>query len=96
MYAIRSYYVGLIRVDQGLTDTEVNDENTISLLHNHDFPDPASDSFTASLVVGAATDNNITPKEITWTPGNYYILVKCKDAFGGNWTFSDHYPIVIN
>ncbi len=94
--ALGGMYIGLIRVDQGLTDTEVNDENTISLLHNHDFPDPASDSFTASLVVGAATDNNITPKEITWTPGNYYILVKCKDAFGGNWTFSDHYPIVIN
>ena len=59
-----------------------------------------SDDFSASINVGAAQDNNITPKNITgdiaWQSANYYILVKCKDAFGGNWTFSSQYPIVIN
>ena len=47
-------------------------------------------------VVGAAMDNNITPKAATWTSGDYYIVVKTKDSFGGNWTFSSHYPITIN
>lgn len=94
--ALGGMYIGLVRVDQGLTDAQVNDGNTITLLHNHDFPNPVSHSFSASIIVGAAMDNNITPKPITWTPGNYYILVKCKDAFGGNWTFSSHYNIVIN
>jgi len=89
-------YIGLVRVDQGLTDAQVNDGNTITLLHNHDFPNPISHNFSASIVVGAAMDNNITPKPATWNTGDYYIVVKCKDAFGGNWTFSSHYSLVIN
>jgi len=94
--ALGGMYIGLVRVDQGLTDADVNDGNTITLLHNHDFPNPTSHSFSASLIVGVAMDNNITPKPITWAQGDYYILVKCKDAFGGNWTFSSHYTIIIN
>ncbi len=94
--ALGGIYIGLVRVDQGLTDAEVNDGNTITLLHNHDFPVPASYNFSASIVVGAAMDNNITPKQVTWDAGDYYIVVKCKDAFDGNWTFSSHYPVVIN
>jgi hypothetical protein len=95
-------YIGLVREDQNLTDSEVNATNTITILHNHDFEDPESYSFSSSIVVGASEDNNITPKEITddadyaWKSANYYIVVKCKDSYGGNWTFSDHYPIVIN
>ncbi|MBP7210539.1 MAG: DUF4625 domain-containing protein [Bacteroidia bacterium] len=94
--ALGGIYIGLVRVDQALTDANVNDGNTITLLHNHDFSTPTSYSFSANIVVGAATDNNITPKAAIWTPGNYYIVVKSKDSFGGNWTFSNHYPIVIN
>lgn len=94
--ALGGMYIGLVRVDQGLVDAAVNDGNTITLLHTHDFPNPYSHNFSASLVVGAAMDNNITPKPISWAPGDYYVLVKCKDAFGGNWTFSNHYLIVIN
>lgn len=94
--ALGGIYIGLVRVDQGLADAGVNDENTITLLHNHDFSTPTSYSFSASIVVGAAMDNNITPKAATWTAGDYYILVKTKDSFGGNWTFSSHYPITIN
>lgn len=94
--ALGGIYIGLVRVDQSLEDAAVNDANTITLLHAHDFTNPTSYNFTASIMVGATMDNNITPKPATWTPGAYYILVKCKDAFGGNWSFSTHYQITIN
>lgn len=94
--ALGGMYIGLVRVDQELSDAGVNDGNTITILHNHDFPNPTSHSFSASIVVGTAMDNNITPKTSLWTSGDYYIVVKCKDSFGGNWTFSSHFPIVIN
>jgi hypothetical protein len=49
--------------------------------------------------VGAGYDNNMTPAPIegdnAWQSGNYYILIKAVDA-KGNWTYSIHYPIVIN
>lgn len=98
--ALGGMYIGLVREGQNLTDAEVNASNTITILHTHDFDSQTSHNFSASITVGAAQDNNITPKDITgdiaWQSANYYIVVKCKDAFGGNWTFSDHYPIVIN
>jgi hypothetical protein len=98
--ALGGMYIGLVREDQNLTDAEVNASNTITLLHTHEFDSPTAHSFSASIKVGASQDNNITPKDITgdiaWQSANYYIVVKCKDAFGGNWTFSNHYPIVIN
>jgi hypothetical protein len=98
--ALGGMYIGLVRTDQNLTDAEVNATNTITLLHTHEFDSHTAHNFSASINVGAAQDNNITPKDITgdiaWQSANYYIVVKCKDAFGGNWTFSSHYPIVIN
>lgn len=96
--ALGGIFIGLVPADQGLSDDEVDDEDgySITLLHNHDFTDPLSYSFSANLVVGATKDNNMDPGDITWTPGDYYILVKCKDTFGGNWSYSSHYPIKIN
>jgi hypothetical protein len=95
--AIAEIYIALVAQSQGLPDSLVNQVNTITLLHTHEFHDPSSVSFQAQLIVGAATDNDEPdPKPITWTPGNYYILVKSPDAFGGNVGFSAHYPIVIN
>jgi len=98
--ALGGMYIGLVRTDQNLTDAEVNATNTITLLHTHEFDSHTAHNFSASINVGAAQDNNITPKDITgdiaWQSANYYIVIKCKDAFGGNWTFSSHYPIVIN
>lgn len=98
--ALGGMYIGLVRADQNLTDAEVNDANTITILHTHEFDSSTAHDFSASISVGAAQDNNITPKDITgdisWQTANYYIVVKCVDAFGGNWTFSSHYPIVIN
>jgi hypothetical protein len=98
--ALGGMYIGLVRESQNLTDAEVNATNTITILHTHEFDSHTAHNFSASITVGAVQDNNITPKDISgdiaWQSANYYIVVKCKDAFGGNWTFSDHYPIVIN
>ena len=96
--ALGGAYIGLVRVEQDLEDAEVNAKNTITILHTHDFDSPTSHDFSASIEVGATQDNNITPKDISgdWQSANYYIVVKCKDAFGGNLTFSDHYPIEIS
>lgn len=98
--ALGGIYIGLVRTDQNLTDAEVDATNTITLLHTHEFDSYTAHTFSASLNVGATYDNNIEPKEIigdiAWQSANYYIVVKCKDAFGGNWTFSNHYPVVIN
>jgi hypothetical protein len=98
--ALGGMYIGLVRVDQNISDADVNATNTITLLHTHEFDSDASHNFSASIEVGAAQDNNITPKNITgdiaWQSANYYLVVKCKDAFGGNWTISNQYPFVIN
>lgn len=98
--AIGGLYIGLVRVSQNLSDTEVNATNTITLLHTHDFSNPENYEFTASINVGAIQDNNIPPKDITgeieWQSSEYYILVKSTDAFGGNWGFSIHYPLIIS
>jgi len=102
--ALGGMYIGLVRAGQDLSDAEVNAKNTITLLHTHDFDSPKAHDFTASIKVGAAEDNNITPKDISgdldnasaWQSADYYILVKCKDAFGGNKTFSSQYPIEIS
>jgi hypothetical protein len=98
--ALGGMYIGLVRVDQNLSDGDVNATNTITLLHTHDFDSDTEHNFSASITVGAEFDNNITPKEISgdiaWQSADYYLLVKCKDAYGGNWAFSQHYPIVIN
>jgi len=93
-------YIGLVRNTQNLDDAAVNAVNTITMLHTHDFTSPAGHTFNASIVVGAVQDNNDPPKAISggiaWQSGNYYVLVKSTDAFGGNWAYSSHYPVVIN
>lgn len=93
--ALGGLYIGLVKSDQGLEDASVNASNTITILHTHSFSTATSHAFNASIVVGSTTDNDMTPKSIEWTSGNYYIVVKCKDAYGANWTYSDHYPIQI-
>ena len=98
--ALGGLYVGLVREDQNLSDAEVNATNTITILHTHDFDEHAFHEFSANISVGAEYDNNIEPKEIkgdiAWQTADYYIVAKTKDAFGGNWTFSNRYLITIN
>ena len=93
--------IALVYESDNITDDDVTGANTsvIVMLHTHDFEDPDEYEFSTSIEVGAANDNNMTPAPIegdnAWQSGNYYILVKCKDA-KGNWAYSSHYPIVIN
>jgi len=92
--------VALVYEADNIPDANVTGGNksVIVMLHTHAFESPASHSFTASIVVGAEEDNNMTPAPIggdnAWKTGNYYILTRCKDA-KGNWTFSDRYPVVV-
>lgn len=99
--ALGGMLVALVFENDAISDADVTGANSkvIVMLHTHDFDDPDETNFTASIVVGAEYDNNMTPALITgdnaWKTGNYYILVRTKDV-SGNWTFSDHYPLVIN
>lgn len=93
--------IALVYEDDNIADADVTGANTsvIVMLHTHTFDSEASHTFTASIEDGAANDNNMTPAPIqgdnAWKSGNYYILIKSKDAMG-NWVFSSHYPVVIN
>jgi hypothetical protein len=88
-------YIALVKESQQLADASVGSSNTITMLHNHDFENPKDYSFSASIKVGVAKDNDITPKAIDWTSGNYYILVK-SPGVDGEVGFSARYPIVIS
>jgi len=93
--------VALVKESDNITDDAIAGTNTsvIVMLHTHDFTSPTSHTFTASIVVGATNDNNMTPAAIqgnnVWRTGNYYILVKGKDAKGNGFK-SSRYPIVLN
>ncbi len=95
--AISGIYVGLVKVSQGLSDADITHANTISLLHTHDFENPANVYFSASLQVGTANDNDMpSPKPIIWESGDYYLIVKAPNAFGGGAGFSQHYLVSIS
>jgi len=93
--ALGGLLVALVRADQLLTDAQVSSNNSIVLVHTHEFPDSKNYSFDISIHVGTAQDFNNPSQTITWQSGEYYLLVKTKDAFGGNWTYSAHYPIQV-
>lgn len=92
--------VALVKESDEISDDDVTGSNTsiIVMLHTHDFENEASHTFTASIEVGAEYDNNMEPAPIegdnAWASGNYYILIKSKDA-NGNWAVSEHYPVTI-
>jgi hypothetical protein len=96
--SLKGLYIGLVRNNQNLGDEEVGHSNTISLLHTHHFEDSKSHDFNATIKVGASEDNDMDPKPIeggiAWQSGDYYIVVKAKDA-ADNWAFSDHYPVTV-
>ncbi len=87
-------YIGLVKTSDALADASVNATNSITLLHTHNFTDPKAYTFSASITVGAAMDNNIVPKKVSWSAGDYYILVKVP-GIDGEVGFSAHYPIKI-
>ena len=94
-------FIGLVYESDNIADSDVGGSNTyvIPVLHTHDFDDPDEYDFDASIEIGAEYDNNMTPALIegdnAWKSGDYYILVKSKDA-NGNWGYSKHYPITIS
>jgi len=97
--ALGGTYVALVRADQQLADSLITADNTITVLHFHEFVDPDEYQLTASITVGADFDNNLPPKEITgdlaWQSGEYYLVIKAVDAFGGHTTYSSHYSFHI-
>ncbi len=101
--ALGGLYVGLVRVNQNLENADINAMNTITLLHTHEFESTTEHSFTAQIQVGASSDNNSDPSDLTgdldggaaWQNGEYYLLVKSPDAFGGGVAFSEKYMINI-
>ncbi len=101
--ALGGLYVGLVRVNQNLENTDINAMNTITLLHTHEFESTTEHSFTAQIQVGASSDNNSDPSDLTgdldggaaWQNGEYYLLVKSPDAFGGGVAFSEKYFVNI-
>lgn len=100
-FALSGMIVALVRVEDDIADADVTGANSsvIVMIHTHDFEDPDSVEFTASITVGAEYDNNMTPSVIegsnAWKSGNYYIIIKTSDA-NSNGTISQHYPININ
>jgi hypothetical protein len=93
---ISGLLVGLVKVSDALDDAAVTYQNSIVLLHTHDFAEPDDVDFTASIVVGAAQDNNPTPQDITWESTEYYLLVKAPNLGGNGAGYSAHYPVTIN
>lgn len=81
---------------EGATNDMVNPTSSFAvMLHEHDaVHELQTYNFIASITVGQAQDNNNPPKDIVWTPGNYFIIVKSPDE-SGNVAFSATYPIVI-
>ena len=99
--ALEGMLVALVYEDDAIADADVkgNNEKIIVMMHTHDFDHPDETDFTASINVGAAMDNDMTPATIegenAWKSGNYYLLVKTKDA-KSNGAISQRYPITIN
>ncbi len=101
--ALGGLYIGLVRVNQSLENVDMIASNTITLLHMHDFDGASEYSFSAEIEVGAAADNNGEPSDLTgdidggaaWQDGEYYLLVKSPDAFGGGVAFSEKYMVNI-
>lgn len=100
-FAVAGMLVALVREEDNIADSDVGGSNTsvIVMMHTHDFDDPDEVEFTASIEVGAENDNNMEPAPIqgdnAWQSGNYYLLVKGKDA-NSNGFVSAHYPIVLD
>lgn len=91
---IGGLYVGLVKANQGLKDSEISNSNTISLLHTQEFEEPNDVSFSCSLKVGDTYDNDSPKKSINWESGDYYIIVKTPNLGGGD-GFSSHFPLKI-
>jgi len=93
--------VALVREEDNIADSSISAANPkiIVMGEIRDFDSPEFHDFISSIKVGAAKDNAWNPKEIqgenAWKTGNYYIVVKVRDA-SQNISYSQHYPIKIS
>ncbi len=78
------------------TEDMVNttDAFVIMLNANEQVAEQNSFDFNASIIVGATQDNNVPPRTVTWSRGEFYVIVKAVDE-SGNTAFSQRFPIVI-
>jgi len=78
------------------TEEMVNttDAFVIMLNANEQVAEQNSFDFNASIQVGATQDNNVPPRNVTWSRGDFYVIVKAVDE-NGNTAFSQRFPIVI-
>jgi len=92
--ALHGLFVAIM--PENATNEQVNATECLAvMLHEHDAVDGKQTyNFTTSIQVGQAKDNNNPSKNITWTPGKYFIIVKSTDE-SENEGFSQKYPIVI-
>lgn len=95
LIGLAGLYIGLVNENLELTNAMVTSTNTITVLHTHDFIDNKNHTFSASINVGAITDNDIVAKPINWQTGNYFILVK-SPSIDGDVAFSARYPVIIS
>ena len=99
--ALANVLVVLAREEDQIAESDLSESNAklITVADIRDFSSLEFQNFSASIVVGASTDNGFQPKPIqgenAWKSGSYYLVVKTKDASQNN-TFSAHYPIKIN
>lgn len=91
--ALHGLFVAIM--PQSATNEQVNPNDCFAvMLHEHEVVDgQKSYNFNASIMVGQSQDNNNPPKSITWTTGNYFIIVKGVDE-SGNIAFSNKYSII--
>lgn len=79
---------------EGATNEQATADDCFAVMLHEHVHEVSTHNFTASITVGQAQDNNEPAKNITWTAGNYFIIVKSPDE-SGNVVFSEKYPIVI-
>lgn len=89
---LASLYVALMRESQ--TDEQVNETEAFAIVlnANADVQELNSFDFDSFIVVSKPQDNNVPPRNITWSHGIFYLVVRAEDEFG-NVRFSEHYPI---
>lgn len=89
---LSSLLVALMRENQ--TDEQVNEADAFAIVlnANADVQELGSFDFGGSIVVSNPLDNNVPPRNITWSHGIFYLVVRAEDEYG-NVRFSEHFPV---
>lgn len=87
-----SLLVTLMKDNQTDEDVNVTDAFAIVLNADEQVQEQNSYDFQSYIIVSSPQDNNVPPRNITWSHGVFYLVVKAVDE-AGNVSFSAHYPI---